>query len=180
MLKKKIFRAAVLAVAGITAAGIISAVLESHKGYSGEQWYQKQEEYLTDMETFADTMDDAVSLYVIGSLPAEDLLEIDNTILRTELSAMRLEYEKDLEEHPIRTGTITDIQQAACDSVYSCYDVFEEILEMIDSEVSTYDSPKRLRYKYLAEHQKFADAAAGYVCAKLIEDPEGLDAAASE
>lgn len=145
--------------------GVLFGVILKPDGYTGQEWYEKQEAYLTDMETFASSLDDAVTLYLTGSIQEEDLLNYMG-MFRDELTLMTYEYDQDLAEHPLETGTVENEDLIAADSVRKCYDVFAEVIAMIEENS---DDPARLRYLYLGYHQVFNDAASGYFYVKLLE-----------
>ena len=163
--KRLIIRIILITVIAIIAFGFIFSFLSKKKGYSGEEWYAKQEEYLADMEAYAETMDTAVTLYITGAINSDDLLNYTG-MLRSELDLMVYEYDKDLEENPLQIGTVSEADIIASESVRECYDVFYEILDMLETN---YEDAARLRYLYQGYHQIFNDAASGYLYVKLLE-----------
>ena len=78
-------------------------------------------------------------------------------------------YDKDLEDNPLQTGTVTNENMVATESVRKCYDVFYDILDMINNN---YEDSSRLSYLYQGYHQIFNDAASGYLYVKLLEAVE--------
>lgn len=168
--QKIIIRIVLIGVIAVVACGVLFGIILKPKGYTGEEWYAKQDEYLGQLETFASTLDDVMTLYITGSVSEEDLMNYTG-MLRNELDVMVYEYDTDIAENPLQTGTVSEKDQVAANSVRQCYDVFYDILNEVEANSS---DPARLRYIYLGYHQIFNEAASGYFTAKLLDYYDSL------
>ena len=72
--QKIIIRIVLIGVIAVVACGVLFGIILKPKGYTGEEWYAKQDEYLGQLETFASTLDDVMTLYITGSVSEEDLM----------------------------------------------------------------------------------------------------------
>lgn len=61
---------------------------------TGVEWFAKQESYVKEMESYADSMDDIVTLYLNGTITEEDF-QNHLSVLQDELTIMRGIYQKD-------------------------------------------------------------------------------------
>ena len=166
-----VIRLIIIAVIAGIGLGILFGVILKPKGYTGQEWYEKQTEYLDEMETFASTLDGVITMYVTEAIGDEDLLSYVQ-MLRSELDVMVHAYDTDLKEHPLEAGTVSNNDIIAANSVRDCYDVFYEILDMIETN---YGDAARMRYLYLGYHQIFNEAASGYFYVKLLDYYDSLD-----
>ena len=160
-----IIRIVLIAIVAVIAFGILSAIVFKQHGYTGEEWYEKQDQYLSEMEEYAASIDDVMTLYITKTISSDDLLNYTG-MFKKELDLMVYTYDKDLEDNPLQTGTVTNENMIATESVRKCYDVFYDILDMINDN---YGDSSRLSYLYQGYHQIFNDAASGYLYVKLLE-----------
>lgn len=172
-LRTKPMIAIVVFLVGIGIIARIIAYLDYSQEITGTEWFDMQEEYIDEMNTYADNMDDIFTLYLSGAISAEDF-QNHISILSDELKVMQTVYEKYKEEHPVRTGTHTYSSKIGCEAIENCYDTFEKILDMASQE-ENYSDINTLGYKYLAYQQEIIENLADYMGAKTIMDEEGGD-----
>lgn len=160
---------AVLVVAGAVFG--VKAYLDYSKQISGLEWFDMQEKYIDEMETYADNMDDVFALYLSGTISEEDFIN-HLTVLSNELKVMKAVYEEDKAKNPVRTGTHTYSSKTGCEAVEKNYDTFEKIIIMAASK-ENYSDVNILGYKYLAYQQEIIDNLADYMGAKDIIEESG-------
>ncbi len=163
--KSLIIRIVFIVIIAVIVFGIIAAIVFKQHGYTGEEWYEKQDQYLSEMEDYAASVDDVVTLYITKAISSDDLLNYTD-MFKKELDLMVYTYDKDLEDNPLQTGSVSNENMIATESVRKCYDVFYDILDMINNN---YEDASRLSYLYQGYHQIFNDAASGYLYVKLLE-----------
>lgn len=74
------------------------------KKMTGVEWFAEQESYVKQMETYADSMDDIMTLYLNGTITKDDFLN-HLSVQQKELTIMEGMYKKEKNAHPVRTGT---------------------------------------------------------------------------
>lgn len=169
MIRKKTFILTVLSI--LIAFGAFSAFYISYsKQLTGTEWFQKQDKYIDEMETYAQSMDDIFALYISGSISEEDFLN-HISVLQSQLTIMEKAYAKAESENPVKTGSHTYSSKKGCESVKGCYDVLSEILDMASSE-NNYSDTETLSYKYLTCQQEIIEHLADYMAASEIIQEE--------
>ena len=106
MIKKTMIRIVIILIlAGCAGAGIRSYYLYKQQ-YTGKEWLSHQKSYFKQLETFSDTVDTVISLYLNNNISEKDL---QNHIgdLQEELLLMHTAYKEEKEKHPVRLGTDT-------------------------------------------------------------------------
>ena len=151
-------------------AGILAARGFYHyqKQYTGEEWFQKQETYISSLRTYVGEMDDVFALYIAGSIQEEDFLN-HISVLHRELDIIQGCYKKEQSEHPVRTGTYTYEEKLGCEGVSETLDNLQEVLSMAGNNSSNIDT---LSYKYLALHQNIIDSMAKYTSAQVMMEAD--------
>ena len=136
------------------------------KNITGTQWYEKQEEYMDSFELISDDMDNAVALYVSGTISTDDFLT-HIYIIQTELNVLKADYDGYLKQHPVKIGSYSYYEKSAVDAVESLFGVFQNILNMAQENA---DDPAVLSYEYIAYHQDIIKYVSKYVTAKNFID----------
>lgn len=93
MIKKTMIRIVIILIlAGCAGAGIRSYYLYKQQ-YTGKEWLSHQKSYFKQLETFSDTVDTVISLYLNNNISEKDL---QNHIgdLQEELLLMHTAYKK--------------------------------------------------------------------------------------
>lgn len=154
-----------LLIVGILAA---RGFYHYQKQYTGEEWFQKQESYISNLRTYVGEMDDVFALYIAGSIQEDDFLN-HISVLQGELDIIQGCYKKEQMDHPVRTGTYTYEEKLGCEGVSETMDNLQEILIMAQGNSSDIDT---LSYKYLALHQSIIDSMAKYTTAQVMMKAE--------
>ncbi len=129
---------------------------------SGETYLKVQEKYLAEFESYADNMDNIVTLYLEDSISDEDFLN-HLSILQEELNIMKASHDNDAEKYPVITGSHTAQTKRGCEAVDECYDILQEIITMMQNN---YEDKDALSYKYLAYHQDIITSLSDYMTAR--------------
>ena len=116
-----------LLIVGILAA---RGLYHYQKQYTGEEWFQKQESYISNLRTYVGEMDDVFALYIAGSIQEDDFLN-HISVLHGELDIIQGCYKKEQTDHPVRTGTYTYEEKLGCEGVSETMDNLQEILIML-------------------------------------------------
>lgn len=140
------------------------------KQITGQEWFEKQDKYIKEMKTYADSMDDIFALYLSQSISKDDFLN-HITVLKNELNIMETAYEDAKAKHPVKTGSHTYSSKKGCEAVEGCYEILNQILDMA-SVKENYADIETLGYKYLAYQQNIIDNLANYMAAKEIMESE--------
>ena len=74
-----------LLIVGILAA---RGLYHYQKQYTGEEWFQKQESYISNLRTYVGEMDDVFALYIAGSIQEDDFLN-HISVLQGELDIIK-------------------------------------------------------------------------------------------
>ena len=122
-----------------------------------------QDTYIENMQTYATSMDDIVTLYVSGSMSQEDFL--DNVdVLEAELTILYKEYTDDMQKanEKMKIGSSTYESQRGCEAVDTCFHTFQDVIDML---YDSYGDPVALSYKYIAYQQTFIEHMAEYSAA---------------
>ena len=99
-----------LLIVGILAA---RGFYHYQKQYTVEEWFQKQESYISNLRTYVGEMDDVFALYIAGSIQEDDFLN-HISVLQGELDIIQGCYKKEQTDHPVRTGTYTYEEKLGC------------------------------------------------------------------
>lgn len=155
----------ILLILGIVIAASVSVYAwKEYQKQTGEEWFQKQEQYVDDLETYSSSMDDILTLYLTGSIPKEDFLT-HVSIQKQELEIMERVYEQERQKHPVKTGTHTYETKAGCEAVEGCYRVMDELIGVMEQNA---DDSEALAYKYLAGQKQMVKEISRYMAAKEI------------
>lgn len=162
----------ILAMLGmLIIVAVFTAVYISYSGQlTGTEWFQKQDKYIDEMETYTQSMDDIFALYISGSISEEDFLN-HISVLQSQLTIMEKAYAKAEAENPVKTGSHTYASKKGCESVKGCYEVLNEILDMASNE-NNYSDIEILSYKYLTCQQEIIEHLADYMAASEIIQEE--------
>ena len=135
-------------------------ILYNQSGVSGEKWLEKQNDYISDLSDFSDTLDDVTSLYLLDSISYEDF----NThiqSLKDEFIILYAKYQQQASNIHIKEGTYTAGQKNAVKNVENCYVIMDEILnDCLNEDIAS--DKNVLSYKYLAAQQAIIKEIALY------------------
>lgn len=130
------------------------------------EWFERQQVYLDNLETYANNMDKIYSLYIAQSISESDFLtHVDS--LEKQLKLIEYSYNRELKEHPVKVHSGSYHAQKGIEAVEGCFQTFENILTMTKKN---YQDPNALAYKYMAYQQDIARYLSTYTAAKLLED----------
>ena len=121
----------------------------------GEQWFDRQKEYIETMETLTTSLDNVVSLYINGNIGVEDFIN-HMQVLRQELDIVIVSYENEEKEHPVKVGTHTYESKSGCEAVKSS---ITEVSSLINNclEESVFSDKDKLSYTYIAYKMSIAE-----------------------
>lgn len=129
---------------------------------TGEEYLKVQEKYMSEFESYANDMDNIVTLYLDDNISEEDFLN-HLSILQEELDIMKASHDKEAEKYTVITGSHTEQTKKGCEAVSECYDIFQEIITMMQNNYTDKDA---MSYKYLAYHQDIINSLADYMTAR--------------
>lgn len=142
-------------------------VYQNHKAERTEtEWFERQQSYLDNLETFANNMDDIYALYLSGSISESDFTTHVQS-LEKQFKLIEYAYNRELKEHPVKINTGSYHTQKGIEAVQGCFQTFEDIFTMTEKN---YKDPKSLAYKYIAFQQDISKYLSTYTAAKIIED----------
>lgn len=167
-MRKKVIRSIVILLLLCCAgAGIRSYYLYKQQ-YTGKEWLSHQNKYFDQLETFSDTVDTVVSLYLNNNISEEDLQNhIDD--LQDELSLMYASYKEEKTKHPVRLGTDTYETKSGTEAVERLYEVYEKMLDDLSSLSGDKD---KFTYTKLIYNDEIADKIAAYKAALICTQEE--------
>lgn len=169
-MRKKIIIIVLVFICTITGSSIGGYFWKESKKMTGVEWFAKQESYVKEMESYADSMDDIVTLYLNGTITEEDF-QNHLSVLQDELTIMRGIYQKDKKEHPVKTGTYNYATKKGCQAVEKCYQGFSDLVQMAQKNSGDKNA---LTYKYIAAHKTMIDYMADYMASyETIEEQLG-------
>lgn len=122
--------------------------IQNRKYISGKEWYEKQEYYMDNFQTIADDMDNAMSLYLSGSIDQNDFLT-HVYIIQTELNILKADYDTYKEKHPVRTGSYDYYEKSAVDATEKLFDIFQNMMDMMNDKAG---DPDLLAYERSASY----------------------------
>ena len=158
MIKKTMIRIVIILIlAGCAGAGIRSYYLYKQQ-YTGKEWLSHQKNYFKQLETFSDTVDTVISLYLNNNISEKDL---QNHIgdLQEELLLMHTAY-KEEKENETKSGT---------EAVSGLYEVYEKMLDDLSSLSGDKD---KFTYTKLIYNNEIADKIAAYKAALICTSEE--------
>lgn len=79
-------------------------------------------------------------------------------------------HDKEAEKYSVITGTNTYQTKRGCEAVDECYDIFQNILSMMQNN---YQDKNALSYKYIAYHQDIINSVSDYMTAR--DDTFGIE-----
>ena len=168
---KRIIVIVLLAAAVLVSIRIAAIAVGESKKITGEEWFDMQAEYISDFETYADTVDTVISLYISGSLDAEDMLS-QISMFRSELIVLEQDYARAEEEHPVKAGTHTYASKRGCEAVEEIFTLYDNLMETIENNYADRDV---LLYKYLAFRDELTDSIAKYMAAAIVQEDGALN-----
>ena len=133
MRKKKILIIVFILLCALTGISVGHYFWKESKKMTGVEWFAEQESYVKQMETYTDSMDDIMTLYLNGTITKDDFLN-HLSVKQDELMIMKGMYQKEKKAHPVRTGTEKNA-----------------------------DDKKALAYKYIAAHETLIDHLSDYM-----------------
>lgn len=158
-MRKRILIFVVVAVCAVTGFSVGKYFWNESKKMTGVEWFAKQEKYVKEMETYADSMDDIMTLYLNGSITEEDF-QNHLSVLNDELTIMQGIYKKDKKAHPVKTGTHSYATKKGCQAVEKCYPAFRDLIQMA---LKNSGDKNALTYKYIAAHKTLINYMADYM-----------------
>lgn len=151
---------------------LLTIVITVSRGYkdsisgtlTGRQALKAQEMYMTEFEVYANDIDTVMTLYLTDSIQEEDFLN-HLSLFQEQLYVMQTAYTSDMENYLVRTGTHTYDTKRGCEAVKECYNVMQNLLDMMKEN---YQDKDALSYKYLAYHQEVISTVSDYMTAKKL------------
>ena len=159
MRKKKILIIVFILLCALTGISVGHYFWKESKKMTGVEWFAEQESYVKQMETYTDSMDDIMTLYLNGTITKDDFLN-HLSVKQDELTIMKGMYQKEKKAHPVRTGTHNYATKKGCESVEKCYQAFDDLISMAEKNA---DDKKALAYKYFASHDTLIDHLSDYI-----------------
>lgn len=142
------------------------------QGITGNEWVLMQKDSVSDLETFANSMDDIFSLYFIGAISDEDFAQEINT-LKQEYQLMQADYQQKKEENPILPESYSYAAQKGIAGIENVRQLLGEILDNAIDENGNPVAADELSYIYMGYQQELVDYLAEYVTAyQLIQESE--------
>lgn len=159
MRKKKILIIVFILLCALTGISVGHYFWKESKKMTGVEWFAEQESYVKQMETYTDSMDDIMTLYLNGTITKDDFLN-HLSVKQDELMIMKGMYQKEKKAHPVRTGTHNYATKKGCEAVEKCYLAFDDLILMAEKNA---DDKKALAYKYIAAHETLIDHLSDYM-----------------
>lgn len=176
-MRKKKYLLIVLLLLAVVAAGvsILGYIKKEQKKVTAQEWIANQYHLIDEFNTFSSTLDDVITVYTIGSMDTSDLVN-ELEIAGTELEIMKLAYDQDLEEHPIKTGTHTYETKAGKEGIEKIWDSYQALVAQMEESCANGGSANEIAYTYLAYREPIADGLFDYIYAYYsITDPSKLE-----
>ena len=142
MRKKKILIIVFILLCALTGISVGHYFWKESKKMTGVEWFAEQESYVKQMETYTDSMDDIMTLYLNGTITKDDFLN-HLSVKQDELMIMKGMYQK-----------------KGCEAVEKCYQAFDDLILMAEKNA---DDKKALAYKYIAAHETLIDHLSDYM-----------------
>lgn len=93
MRKKKILIIVFILLCALTGISVGHYFWKESKKMTGVEWFAEQESYVKQMETYTDSMDDIMTLYLNGTITKDDFLN-HLSVKQDELTIMKGMYQK--------------------------------------------------------------------------------------
>lgn len=147
----------------VTVTGLMMFAGCVSRGITGNDWILMQESHLSDLEMFADNMDEVFSLYVMGAIGTTDFLT-EIALLREEYLIIDSIYEAEKQEYPILPESNSYAAQKGSESMERVRDILASILNSaIVNGIPL--SPEEAAYMYMAYKEELANNLAIYMTA---------------
>ena len=161
MIKKRMIRLIVILLLLCCAGVGLRSYYLYRQQYTGKEWLSNQKKYFDQLETFSDTVDTVISLYLNNNISEEDLRNHIGD-LQEELILLRTAYEEEMRKHPVRLGTDTYETKAGTEAVNGLYEVYEKMLDDLSALSGDKD---KFTYTKLIYNDEIADKIAAYKAA---------------
>lgn len=144
-MKKKII--ILFVILAVVVVGIISfkTLTANNNRITGDEWFNKQQTYVDELETYSDEVADVYLLYFNGNISADDFYN-HVTVLQKELTIMKEVRDKELEAHPIAPDTYGYYAKLGCEAVDDAYETYEGLLS---ASLTNYQDSSQVMYDYL-------------------------------
>ena len=148
ILKKIIFWIIALILLFLLVFFVVIPVIRYNKNsVTGNEYVNKQRNYLKDLEGVTDTLDDITSLYLSGNIDYEEYQD-DLDMVKAEFIIINQKYEQENENLSIKN--YSDKQKKAVKAVQESYKLLETLLVCCQNDSADKDV---LAYKYLTAQQ---------------------------
>lgn len=141
LMKKRI----IIIIIVVVLAVIVFTLLKGGNRITGREWFDRQQTYVDELETYSDEVADVYLLYFNGNISADDFYN-HVTVLQSELSIMKQVRAKELEAHPIKPDTYEYYAKLGCEAVDSAYESYGNLLS---ASLTNYNDSNQVMYDYL-------------------------------
>ena len=176
-MKKKII--ILFVILAIIAVGIISfkTLTANSNRITGDEWFNKQQTYVDELETYSDEVADVYLLYFNGNISADDFYN-HVTVLQQELTIMAEVRNKELEAHPIAPDTYGYYAKLGCEAVDNAYETYEGLLS---ASLTNYEDSSQVMYDYLTVKSDMKNIMWDYALAvSHYEESDDSDATSTD
>lgn len=141
---------------------------------TGDEWFMKQDEYMVDLQTFTEGMDEVYSLYISGSISAVDFKE-ELRLLKMQYSIIQADYTEAKNDNPILPEEYSYAAQKGINAAENIRRLILKILNETLGENGEPLAPEQLSYMYMAYGQELNKYLADYITAYQIIKSETED-----
>ena len=149
---------------------------------TGNEWLMKQTDCLTELQAYAEGMDDVITLYVAGSITAGDF-QNEVAILKQQYAVLLEFYNTLKAEYPVEPETHSYLSKRGSDALQKVYDDMGKVLDgLFDPETGLPYTAEHVAYVYIGYRQGILDSIAEFTTAVelyLISEEE-IEALAPE
>ncbi len=131
MRKKKILIIVFILLCALTGISVGHYFWKESKKMTGVEWFAEQESYVKQMETYTDSMDDIMTLYLNGTITKHDF-QTHLSAKQNELTIMKGMYQKKKKHIRLEPVHIIMLQKKGCESVEKCYQAFDDLISMAE------------------------------------------------
>jgi len=166
--KEKIKKIVIIALCAILLITSVFLFIRHYQKKKAEQysveWFIKQSDYLNNLMTYSENMDDVVSLYLSGNMSEGDFVLFLQQF-QGEINLLKADRDKYLKKHPVRLGSETKETNAGAEAVDEIFKAYTEMIPVLEK----YRNDKEtLAYNYLAYEQVILRALSKYVAARYV------------
>lgn len=176
-MKKKIILFIILIGLVILGFMVFKTIKSKNNRITGDEWFNKQQTYVDELETYSDEVSDVYLLYFNGNIGADDFYN-HVTVLQQELTIMKEARNKELEAHPIKPDTYGYYAKLGCEAVDNAYETYEGLLL---ASLTNYEDSSQVMYDYLTVKSDMKNIMWDYALAVSYyqNDSESSDSSAT-